>query len=295
VQAMRPRTLPLAVAPIALAGGFAAYRDRFSLPVFLLCLLTALLLQILSNFANDLGDALKGTDDAERTGPKRAVASGWITVADMRRGVMVAAGLAVISGLALLAMAPVVRETWFLAAFAVAGLGAVAAAIGYTMGKRAFGYSGLGDLMVLLFFGVVGVVGSYVLIAGEVHAVALLAGVGIGLLASGVLHINNLRDQEGDARHGKRTLVVRLGDRRARVYHVVLITCGSLCLAALPLLVRAPTWWMLLPALLTVPAHKQAVEVGRTPAGPALNPYLGKLSLLTAIWGISLGLAFALS
>lgn len=295
VQAMRPRTLPLAVAPVALAGGLAAYRDRFSLVVFLLCLLTALLLQILSNFANDLGDALKGTDDEARTGPKRAVASGWISAAQMKRGVVVVAGMAVVAGLALLLVAPVVRQTWFLVAFTLAGAGAVAAAIGYTMGKRAYGYSGWGDFMVLLFFGVVGVAGSYVLIAGEFDNVALLAGVGIGLLASGVVHINNLRDQKGDARHGKRTLVVRLGDRRARAYHVVLITCGSLCLAALPLLVQPPSCWLWLPSWLTIPALKQGLEVSRTPAGPALNPYLGRLSLLTAVWGIALGLAFAFS
>ncbi|MBX3095748.1 MAG: 1,4-dihydroxy-2-naphthoate octaprenyltransferase [Fimbriimonadaceae bacterium] len=296
VQALRPRTLPLAVAPIALAGGLAAYQDRFSTQVFALCLVTALFLQILSNLANDLGDALKGTDDAARTGPKRAVASGWISARQMRFAVGLVAVLAVVSGVALLMIAPVVRETWFLVGFGVAGLAAVASALGYTLGKRAFGYSGLGDLVVFLFFGLVGVVGAATLVSGAFLWQSTVAGAGIGMLAAGVLNVNNLRDQKGDALHGKRTLVVRLGDARARRYHIVLVGVAGILLAGLPAILGSLTvWWTWIPSLLLLPAIKQAKEVTMTPIGPALNPYLGKLSMLTALWGISLGVAFSLA
>lgn len=292
VGALRPRTLPLAIAPTVLAGGLAMYAGRFDLGVFALIVLTATALQILSNFANDLGDGLKGTDDEKRLGPTRAVSAGLISVAQMKRAVAVTAGLASLLGVGLLVVSYQLLGLVGLRSFVALGLGAVAAAMGYTLGKRPLGYAGLGDFFVLLFFGWVGVGGSYVLLTGEFTWQLLDPATGIGLLAAGVLNINNLRDQEGDRRHGKRTMVVRLGDQDARHYHLVLIGAGSFLLAVTPLRWGAAGhWYVWLPALLAIVALRQAFEVVRTDDLRRLNPSLGKLAMLTAVWGIALGAA----
>ncbi len=292
VGALRPRTLPLAIAPTVLAGGLAMYAGRFDLGVFALIVLTATALQILSNFANDLGDGLKGTDDEERLGPTRAVAAGLISVAQMKRAVAVTAGLASLLGVGLLVVSYQLLGWVGLASFVALGLGAVAAAMGYTLGKRPLGYAGLGDFFVLLFFGWVGVGGSFVLMTGEVGWQLFAPATGIGLLAAGVLNINNLRDQEGDRRHGKRTLAVRLGDRGTRQYHLLLIGAGSYFLITTPLRWGAAGhWFVWVPALLVIVALRQAIEVVSTVELRRLNPSLGKLAMLTAVWGIALGAA----
>lgn len=287
---MRPRTLPLAAAPIGLAGGLAAAHGRFHLPVFGLALGTALALQITSNLANDLGDALKGTDDEARLGPKRAVAMGWVTPGQMKIAVGLAALASMVLGLAL-----VLTSQLTAVPFIALGGVAVLAALGYTLGRNPYGYAGLGDVAVFVFFGLVGVEGAYTLIAGQWDALALVPGAGVGLLATGVLNINNIRDQNGDRAHGKHTMVVRLGDQGARRYHLALIGLGCLCLVATPLLWGVGgRWWVWLPVLLCVPALRQALDVARAQNLAGLNPYLGKLSMLAAAWGLSLGGLLAL-
>jgi 1,4-dihydroxy-2-naphthoate octaprenyltransferase len=164
--------------------------------------------------------------------------------------------------------------------------------MGYTLGKRPLGYAGLGDFFVLLFFGWVGVGGSFVLMTGEVGWQLIAPATGIGLLAAGVLNINNLRDQEGDRRHGKRTMAVRLGDRGTRQYHLLLIGAGSYFLITTPFRWGAAGhWFVWVPALLVVVALRQAFEVVKTEELRRLNPSLGKLAMLTAVWGIALGAA----
>lgn len=292
VGALRPRTLPLAIAPTVLAGGLAMYAGRFDLGVFALIVLTATALQILSNFANDLGDGLKGTDDEKRLGPTRAVSAGLISVAQMKRAVAVTAGLASLLGVGLLVVSYQLLGLAGLGSFVALGLGAVAAAMGYTLGKRPLGYAGLGDFFVLLFFGWVGVGGSYVLLTGEFSWQILAPATGIGLLAAGVLNINNLRDQEGDRHHGKRTMAVRLGDRGTRQYHLLLIGAGSYFLITTPFRWGAAGhWFVWVPALLVIVALRQAFEVAKTEELRRLNPSLGKLAMLTAVWGIALGAA----
>lgn len=294
-MAARPRTLPLAVAPIALAGGLASLKATGFGLVLGLALLTAACLQLLSNFANDLGDAQKGTDDAKRLGPPRAVSSGLLSAGQMKAAVALTSLAAVASGAALLFLAMPTLEPGAIRLMFGVGALAILAALGYTLGKRPFGYLGLGDLVVLIFFGWVGVTGAYLLMAGSLDPRTLLPATGLGLLAAGVLHINNLRDREGDARHGKRTLAVRFGDRRARRYHVGVITFAALLLALTPVWIGAPEMVLAwLPALWTISAVRQAVAVARTREPRALNPFLGRLALLTALWGISLGLALAI-
>ncbi len=268
------------------------YAGRFEVGVFALIVLTATALQILSNFANDLGDGLKGTDDEKRLGPTRAVSAGLISVAQMKRAVAVTAGLASLLGVGLLVVSYQLLGLVGLGSFVALGLGAVAAAMGYTLGKRPLGYAGLGDFFVLVFFGWVGVGGSFALLTGEFSWQILAPATGIGLLAAGVLNINNLRDQEGDRRHGKRTMAVRLGDRGTRQYHLLLIGAGSYFLITTPFRWGAAGhWFVWVPALLVIVALRQALDVAKTEELRRLNPSLGKLAMLTAVWGIALGVA----
>ena len=227
LQAARLRTLPLASACVLTGGAMASASntveaDRFA-GLFAGCLATVFLLQVLANFANDLGDFENGADRAEgNERADRAVASGRITAAQMKRAVLVTAGLAFATGVATVLLA--VGEAWLaLLKWVVTGLAAIAAACAYTAGKRPYGYSGLGDISVLVFFGFAGVAGTAALITGGFDPLWLLPAATIGLLSVGVLNLNNLRDHLSDAATGKHTLVVRMGFRAGKVYHATLL------------------------------------------------------------------------
>ncbi len=223
---MRLRTLPLAIASV-LTGNFLAIGEgdhRWA--VLFLSLTTAMLLQILSNLANDYGDAVKGVDGAHRKGPERTVQSGVITPEGMKAAMVVMVLLTLASGSWL-----VVEGTRGLhpnsgLLFFGLGFAAIVAAIKYTVGKNPYGYAGFGDLFVFLFFGIVGVSGTYYLQTHQFSFPILLPAVGIGLLSAGVLNVNNMRDREMDARSGKITLAVRLGQWGARLYHLFLLLGG---------------------------------------------------------------------
>lgn len=235
-------------------GGFLAASEPLYDPVpIFLAALTAILLQILSNFANDYGDFKKGLDDAERTGPQRVMQSGELTEKQMRRGITLTAVLALVSGAFLVFVAA--HLTWHeLAVFAVMGLGAVAAALLYTLGKRPYGYRGLGDLFCFLFFGWVAVVGTYYLASKTFDLTILLPATAVGFLSNAVLNINNMRDYENDKAKGKNSLVVKLGLKRAFIYHVILIVGAFLCLSIYIWLKQAPwytyAFWLLFPLFL---------------------------------------------
>ena len=221
VQAFRLRTLPLAVSSILVGSALAHYRGVFSWAIFGMALITAILLQLLSNLANDLGDHEHGTDNDDRIGPVRSVQSGAISPASMKRAMVICGALALLSGLALIFFA--FGSSMTTVAFLMIGLSAIGAAVKYTFGKNPYGYAGLGDLSVFLFFGVVGVAGTFYLYSRSFDAITLRPVLIFGLLSVAVLNLNNMRDIENDRACGKRTLVVRLGLKNALQYHFFLV------------------------------------------------------------------------
>ncbi|MCB9251702.1 MAG: 1,4-dihydroxy-2-naphthoate octaprenyltransferase [Flavobacteriales bacterium] len=220
IKAARLRTLPLAIGGIILGSALAAYEYYFDGYIFALSLLTAISLQILSNFANDYGDFQKGTDlKANRT--DRALASGELDQNGMRKALYFISSLTLLLGLALLIISFKKVNSLFLIWFLI-GLSAIAAALKYTIGNRAYGYSGFGDLFVLIFFGPVAVLGVYFMMTGMLNTNVLIAGFAFGLLCTLVLNINNLRDENSDRDSGKRTLIVKLGYTKGIYYHLIL-------------------------------------------------------------------------
>lgn len=284
LHAFRLRTLPLAVSSIIVGSALAfdfEYRTgpgRFSGFVFALALLTAILLQILSNLANDLGDHQHGTDNGERVGPQRAVQSGAISPAQMKRAMLICGALAFACGIALIVSALGFSGTMLV--FLLLGLVAIGAAVKYTFGKNPYGYAGLGDASVFLFFGIVGVCGTFYLHAHCIEPLTLLPAIAFGCFSTGVLNVNNLRDIKNDKASGKITMAVRMGFDGAKGYHGTLIATGLLCLIAYTSITfRAmPQWgWLItLPALGT---HLRSVLRAHDPA--SLDPQLKKLALTT--------------
>lgn len=230
--AFRVRTLPLSLAPVITGTGLA-YKDSFINPVvFTFTLLTTLFLQILSNLANDYGDFIKGIDNNMRVGEKRALQSGMISKQEMKKSVVFFSILSFISGMLLLFFSIDVIHLRGLIIMLCIGIACIAAAITYTIGKKSYGYMGLGDLFVILFFGIIGVYGSYFLQTGKLTYSVLLPAFSIGLFSAAVLNINNLRDYNNDKAHGKKTLVVIMGVKKAKNYHALILTLGMLAMIA---------------------------------------------------------------
>ncbi|HAS6217330.1 TPA: 1,4-dihydroxy-2-naphthoate polyprenyltransferase [Vibrio vulnificus] len=284
LDAARPKTLPLALVSI-LTGSVLAYSfGQFSPVIALLSFITATLLQILSNLANDYGDAVKGTDNDKRLGPMRAMQSGAVSAQAMKRAIVFNIILTMISGLCLVFYA--LSSLQSILAFIGLGVLAIFAAIAYTMGSKPYGYVGLGDLSVFIFFGLLGVSGTYFLHTGHLDTALLLPSLGCGLLAVAVLNINNMRDIENDAACGKRTVAVRLGQQRAKHYHFALLG-GALMAFASYLLLQPSSIWLCLPFLLSLIVlfnHGKAVWQTEKPAQIApMMPVVVKCSLVTNI------------
>ncbi|MDF2153147.1 1,4-dihydroxy-2-naphthoate polyprenyltransferase [Vibrio sp. CAU 1672] len=284
LEAARPKTLPLALVSI-LTGSVLAYSTgHFSPMIAVMALVTATLLQILSNLANDYGDAVKGTDNDQRIGPQRAMQSGAISARQMKQALAFNIVLTIISGLVLVFYALSSLES--ILTFIGLGVLAIIAAIAYTMGSKPYGYVGLGDLSVFLFFGLLGVSGTYFLHTGQVDTALFLPALGCGLLAVAVLNINNMRDIDNDSACGKRTVAVRLGQRKAKQYHFILLASALVAFAAYLLLQDKPVW-ISLPFLLSfylVSLHGKAVWHTQQPVQIApMMPAIVKCSLVTNV------------
>ncbi|HEX9654925.1 MAG TPA: 1,4-dihydroxy-2-naphthoate polyprenyltransferase [bacterium] len=285
LHAFRLRTLPLATASIALGSFLAAAEGRFNLRVALLCFITAVLLQILSNLANDYGDSQHGADSAHRRGPERAVQSGKISKPAMRNALMAFTGLCLFVGYVL------IKDEGFY--FHAAGIAAIIAAVTYTVGPKPFGYAGFGDIFVLLFFGIIGVFGSYYLQTHHLNWLILLPAFSCGLFCVAVLNINNIRDFQSDKLAGKRTIPVRVGEEKARLYHWALLIGGFACGLIFTILNFKSAYQLLF--FVTIPLIlKNGFGMALKFEAHEIDPYLKQMAIITLLFSFSFGIGILL-
>jgi len=279
IHALRLRTLPLSLSGIILGSGIAASKGFSNGMILGLALLTTVLFQILSNLANDLGDSLKGTDNAQRIGPMRSVQSGVITASEMKNAVIFTAVLSLFSASLLIYFGTKGLTNPVLLTYVFLAIACIIAAISYTVGKRAYGYHGMGDLMVLIFFGGVSVLGVYPLYTKQFDWLLLLPAFTIGSLSTAVLNLNNMRDRINDERSGKRTLVVMMGPNLAKFYHVFLILSGIACLFIYLFQIQNQWAFIGLAPCSVLLIHVRKVMATRNPAD--FDPELKKVALST--------------
>lgn len=275
LMAARPRTLPAAVAPVLVGTSLALGAGEFHPLAFVAALLGAVFIQVGTNLSNDYSDARRGADTEDRLGPVRVTAGGLVPPGRVLFATYVTFGLAVLCGVYLVAVAG-----WELIAV---GGASILAGVLYTGGPRPYGYEGLGELFVFLFFGVVAVTGSYFVQVQNLPWEAFACAVPVGLLASAILVVNNVRDLDTDRRAGKRTLAVRLGRERTRILYTAMVGAAFL-LAPLPWWLGSMTPWLLLPWL-AIPLAVRLVKVVRTRTdGPTLNGALAKTGMLQLLF-----------
>jgi 1,4-dihydroxy-2-naphthoate octaprenyltransferase len=282
VAGARPRTLPAAISPVLAGTGVAVYDDEAVWWKALLALVVALALQVGVNYANDYSDGVRGTD-ADRVGPMRLVGSGAASPPAVKRAAFLAFGVAAGAGLVL-----AVTTAWWLVAV---GALCMLAAWFYTGGSKPYGYLGLGEVMVFVFFGLVAVIGTAYVQTEEWQWSALYAAIGIGAIACAILVANNLRDIPTDRRSGKITLAVRLGDERTRMLHAGLLLVAFVACLGVAL---TTTWWALLALGYGVPGARAARLVGQKAQGPALIPVLQLTGLAELLYGAGLLVGLAI-
>lgn len=267
----------------------AAANGVFNLTIVGLCVLTTLFLQILSNLANDYGDTLHGADSVHREGPKRAVQAGHITAEHMKKGMAAFSLLSLVSGLLLLWVSFGTEGLLYFLLFLVLGLAAIWAAINYTAGAKPYGYAGLGDISVFVFFGLVGVLGTYFLQAQQLEAEVILPALVCGFFATAVLNVNNIRDIKSDVLAGKRSLPVRMGPERARIYHLFLLAGGVLS-ALLYVLLNFSSGWQFLFVLAIPLVVVNGLNVWRKQTSAELDPYLKQMAITTLLFVLLFGI-----
>lgn len=289
IHAFRLRTLPLALSSVALGSFIAYYDSGFNWKVCLLAAITTLFLQILSNLANDYGDSKHGVDSSKRVGPQRAVQSGRIRPLQMKKVVIAFMVLSLISGLLLIYEGTKGIPFYNILIFLVVGLGAIAAAVKYTIGENPYGYYGFGDLFVFLFFGLAGVIGTYYLSTHTFKWQLLLPGSAAGFLSAGVLNLNNMRDRVNDEVSGKKTLVVKMGIQKAKWYHFSLLL-GSVMAGLTYMLINYHSPFQML-FLITLPLLGLNVAgVFKNKVPEELDPYLKKLALTSLLFSLAFGI-----
>jgi 1,4-dihydroxy-2-naphthoate octaprenyltransferase len=297
IEAARLRTLPLSVSGI-IVGSMYALRptdtietptEVFSWKIFALAMLTTLGLQILSNFANDYGDGMKGTDNDDRVGPKRAIQSGVISPAAMKKAIIITSILTLISSMLLIYYAFKDTNIGYSLFYLALGILAIASAIRYTVGNTAYGYRGFGDLFVFVFFGLVSTLGVNFLYSKQLDFDLFLPATAIGLLSVGVLNLNNMRDEASDRKSNKNTIVVKIGGAKAKKYHYFLIVSAMVLVLIFAVLskYRLDQYLFL---LAFIPLTKHLITVRKNQDPRALDPELKKLALSTFALSILLAL-----
>lgn len=286
LHAVRLRTLPLALASI-LAGSFLAnWKDSFRWEILIFASLTTIFLQILSNLSNDYGDTVHGADSAERQGPVRAVQSGIISLAEMKKAMYLFGFLSLVSGLLLIYLA---LDDWKLfLLFLAIGLTAIWAAITYTSGSKPYGYSGLGDISVFVFFGLTGVLGTYFLHTLSFEPLAVWIAISLGSFSTAVLNINNIRDIESDEKAGKKSIPVRIGRKMAVRYNWILLGIGYLALVVFAIL--SQQYLSLIALLSGILMLKVGFGVQNAQSSEATDPFLKKMAISTLLWTILFGI-----
>lgn len=308
IEAARLRTLPLSISGILVGSIYALANptkvvltptDVFSWKVLSFAILTTLGLQILSNFANDYGDGIKGTDNDNRVGPKRAIQSGVISPAEMKNAIVLMSILTLVSAIALIYFAFGEENIGYSLFFLVLGIIAIASAIRYTVGNTAYGYRGYGDIFVFVFFGLVSTLGVNFLHSKQVDLQLILPAISIGLLSTAVLNLNNMRDEISDKKVGKNTLVVKMGGANAKKYHYFLVVAAMVCMVIFALIYNGVGFkfdqYLFLIAFIPLTLHLRRVARNKDPR--ALDPELKKLALSTFFLSVllCLGLIYLIS
>jgi 1,4-dihydroxy-2-naphthoate octaprenyltransferase len=298
IEAARVRTLPLSVSGILVGSFYALSKPTenvltptqvFSWEIFGLLMLTTIGLQVLSNFANDYGDGVKGTDNEDRIGPKRALQSGVISPAAMKRAIVITAFLTFLSAVLLIYTAFGLEYLYYSIFFLLLGIIAIASAIRYTVGKSAYGYKGYGDIFVFVFFGLVSTYGSYFMFSKVIDWYLLLPAVAIGFLSVGVLNLNNMRDEVSDKKAGKNTIVVKIGGIKAKQYHYFLLITAMVLLLIFGILQNfAIDQYLYLIVFLPIISH--LLRVSRTQNPADLDPELKRLAISTFMVSLLLSL-----
>ncbi|MGL2986863.1 1,4-dihydroxy-2-naphthoate polyprenyltransferase [Flavobacterium sp. RSSA_27] len=294
IQAARLRTLPLSVSGIIVGSMYALSHptdyvltptEVFNWSILGFALLTTLGLQVLSNFANDYGDGVKGTDNEDRIGPKRAIQSGVISAPAMKRAIIITSILTLLSAITLIYIAFGDTNFMYSLFYLVLGVLAIASAIRYTVGKSAYGYRGYGDIFVFVFFGLVSTLGVNFLYSKQLDFDLFLPAIGIGLLSVAVLNLNNMRDEASDKKAGKNTLVVKMGTEKAKKYHFFLISTAMVVFFIFALLNNF-TFDQFLFLLAYIPLVKHLQTVKRNTNPKELDPELKKVALSTFLLSV---------
>ncbi len=293
ISVIRLRTLPLSISGIILASCLAEYNGCFSWQICILAILTTLSFQILSNLANDYGDGVKGTDNNDRIGPERGIQSGKISPDEMfnaiKMNVLISIGLSFL----LIFSAFGVKYFYLTLIFFLLGVASIVAAIRYTVGSGAYGYKGMGDIFVFVFFGLVSVIGCYVLYAKTIDHVTLLPSCTIGLLSAAVLNLNNMRDIESDTKSDKMTLAVKLGSKMIKAYHNLLIIV-AIVLSGLFGILYYTSPYNLIFIVAYIPLVFHLIKVNKIESPELLDPELKKLALTTVVLAILMGIGHLL-
>lgn len=288
ITAFRLCTLPLSVAGVITGSLLALSKSAFDWKIFFLSLTTTLFLQILSNLANDYGDNQNGADNRDRVGPERMVQGGFISAKEMKIMIALFATMAFVSGIFLLMISHLVLFSVSFFVLLVLGSMSIWAALTYTIGKNPYGYSGWGDLSVFVFFGLLSVVGTYYLYAGEITTDVFLPAISIGALSAGVLNINNMLDHVNDKAAGKNTVVVKMGVSRAKYYHMALLAT-ALITSLLYMFVNHIHYLGYLFVLILVPLTRHLLHIFHFQNLLSFNKELKKLALITILFSLAFG------